>query len=153
MKTVETGLLHVESPAFENNGPMPEKYTCDGNNTNPAIRIHNLPEETACIAIIMEDPDAPGGIFDHWIEWNIPPAGIAENTNPGISGRNSSGKTGYHGPCPPSGTHRYYFHVYALDAPLDIPGHSDRKTVEQAMESHILAEGTCMGTYRHKGSE
>jgi len=143
-----TATLTISCPSFNHEGDIPARFTCDGNNINPALTITELPEDTQALAIIMEDPDAPGGVFDHWLEWNIPVTNlIRENTNPGISGLNSSGKTGYHGPCPPSGSHRYYFHVFALDAALDLPGHSNREALEQAMQSHVIAAGTIMGRY------
>lgn len=140
--------LQVTSPSFDNNGPIPSVFTCDGNNTSPGLHIRQIPADTVCMALIMDDPDAPGGVFDHWIEWNIPPGDIVENTNPGISGVNSSGKTGYHGPCPPDGTHRYFIHIYALSRALDIPGHSPRQVLEEAMKPFILAKATLMGTYQ-----
>src|ERR1044072_9586498 len=108
--------LTVTSNAFSQGGQIPKKYTCEGENVNPSLRIGDYPEETKSLVIIVEDPDAPSGLFTHWLVWNITPnEAIAENYIPGINGRNSFGKTGYGGPCPPSGSHRYYFKVYALD--------------------------------------
>jgi Raf kinase inhibitor-like YbhB/YbcL family protein len=151
METTTLTQLTISSPSFEQEGEIPVRFTCDGNNMNPALAVGDLPEDTQALAIIMEDPDAPGGTYDHWLEWNIPVVDlIRENTNPGISGVNSGGKTGYHGPCPPSGSHRYYFHVFALDSALDLPGHSDRVTLEKAMKEHTLAYGTLMGRYERQ---
>src|SRR3954467_15633748 len=113
---METRELIVTSTAFRNEGEIPAKYTCDGEEISPPLDIEGVPEATVTMALIVEDPDAPNGTFDHWIVWNIPPTHhIAEGGRPGISGDNSAGKTGYHGPCPPNGSHRYYFHLFALD--------------------------------------
>lgn len=141
--------LIVSSSAFQHEGTIPSRYTCEGDNTNPPLQIDQIPEGTKSLAIIMEDPDAPKGTFDHWLVWNIPPQGmIKENSNPGISGTNSAEKTGYHGPCPPSGSHRYYFHIYALDAELDLQAGETKETLQTAMAPHILASGSLMGRYQ-----
>jgi Raf kinase inhibitor-like YbhB/YbcL family protein len=142
-------ILIITSPAFENGKTIPSKYTCDGDNINPPLEIREIPHETQTLAIICEDPDAPRGVFDHWLVWNIPRTNtINENSNPGISGINGMDKTGYHGPCPPSGEHRYYFYVYALDSDIELPPGLDKKSLRQAMESHILARGELMGVYQ-----
>jgi len=149
MANEKRSSLVVSSPAFVNEGNIPSKYTCDGEDINPPLHIDNIPEGTQSLAIIVEDPDAPRGTFDHWLAWNIPPEKIIEeNRIPGISGKNGAGKTGYHGPCPPSGYHRYYFYLFALDQSLDLPGGSGKTTLKSAMEQHILAEGTLMGRYK-----
>ena len=141
--------LEVRSTVFSQNGHIPGLYTCEGKNINPPIDISNIPEGTKTLAIIVEDPDAPSGVFDHWLAWNIRPnEAIAEATNPGISGTNSFGKTGYGGPCPPSGTHRYFFKVYALDTALELTVGSDKKALHKAMKGHILSEGELMGNYK-----
>lgn len=109
--------LIIKSPAFEPNTLIPKKYTCEGQNTNPPLTIQNIPQNTKSIAIIMDDPDAVEGIFDHWIVWNIPPqtTEISENYIQGTQGINTAEENGYHGPCPPRGKpHRYFFKVYAL---------------------------------------
>lgn len=148
MKKNTKGKLQISSSVFENEGDIPAKYTCDGAGVNPPLKITNIPEGTKTLALISEDPDAPKGTYDHWLVWNIPPEGIVEeNRMPGISGTNSSGKTGYHPPCPPDKRHRYFFYVYALDSSLEILAGSDKKTLKKAMEGHILAEGSLMGTY------
>jgi len=139
--------LQLLSPAFEHEEAIPLKYTCDGDGINPPLQIANCPDGTKSLALIVEDPDAPKGVFDHWVVWNIEPTNmIDESQNPGISGLNSSGKTGYHPPCPPQGTHRYYFHVFALDTMLDILPESSKQKLQSAMKDHILASGTLMGT-------
>src|SRR5438105_3192169 len=133
---VNTATLTIGSPAFEPNGMIPAKYTCQGENVNPGITIENIPSGTKSLALIVDDPDAPNGVFTHWVVWNIRPVEmLIENTVPGEEGRNSFGKTRYQGPCPPSGTHRYFFKVYALDTLLDIPASAsaDKKAVEKAM--------------------
>lgn len=141
--------LSVESPAFENNKLIPAKYTCDGENVNPPLNIEGVPEETKSLVLIVDDPDAPMGTFDHWVVWNIQPTGrIGENTVPGTEGISSYREHSYGGPCPPSGTHRYFFKVYALDTKLNLNPDSEKKNVEKAMESHTLAKGELVGLYR-----
>ena len=148
----QTGILIISSPAFQNEGIIPAKYTCDGEDINPPLEVGKIPDGTQTLAIIVEDPDAPKGTFDHWLVWNIPPEhSIEENRIPGISGKNSGGKTGYFGPCPPSSYHRYYFHVFALDSSLELEAGADKKALQQAMESHILAKGSLMGRYQKAG--
>ena len=141
--------LFVKSPAFENNNPIPAKYTCDGADVNPPLNIEGVPEEAKTLVLIVDDPDAPMGTFDHWVVWNIPAATrlIKENSVPGKEGISSYGKHSYGGPCPPSGTHRYFFKVYALDAELDLKFSSTKRDVEKAMEEHVLAEGELVGLY------
>ncbi|WP_301924229.1 YbhB/YbcL family Raf kinase inhibitor-like protein [Ferruginibacter sp.] len=140
--------MKITSNAFMDGGNIPSKYTCDGEDVNPPLMIENVPQGTQTLAIIVEDPDAITGVYDHWLVWNMPPERIVEeNRIPGISGRNGAGKTGYHGPCPPSGTHRYYFFVFALDVSLDIESGSDKRKLQEAMKSHILAQGTLMALY------
>ena len=147
----ETKNLKVFSTVFSHNGHIPPEYTCDGKDINPPIEVSDIPDGTRTLALIMEDPDAPRGTFDHWIVWNIPPnEAIAEETNPGISGLNDFGKTGYGGPCPPSGVHRYFFRVFALDVKLDLPAGTDKQTLLDAMHGHILATGEIMGLYQRK---
>jgi Raf kinase inhibitor-like YbhB/YbcL family protein len=144
--------LHVVSVAFSQDGHIPTKYTCEGENVNPPLEISNLPLQTKTLAVIVEDPDAPHGTFDHWIVWNIPPnEPIAENSVPGINGVNGFGSEGYGGPCPPSGSHRYFFKVYALDNSLDLPAGSNKKALLQAMKGHVLGIGELMAHYQ-KGS-
>ena len=147
MRAVST--LTISSPAFVPMGLIPEKYTCDGANVNPPLDIANIPAAAKCLVLIVDDPDAPAGTWDHWIVWNIPPNGqITENTVPGIEGMNDFGKHRYGGPCPPGGVHRYYFKVYALDQLLNLPVTTRKTGLEKAMEGHILAKGELVGKYR-----
>jgi hypothetical protein len=141
--------LKIKSPAFENNKLIPSKYTCDGEDVNPPLTIEGIPEKTKSLALIFEDPDAPAGLFVHWIVWNIPPMRmIKENSIPGMEGLNTKNKHAYHGPCPPGGTHRYFFKVYALDQKLSISGLAEKEVLENAMQSHVIAQGELIGLYR-----
>ena len=142
--------LAVKSPAFENNKPIPKKYSCDGEEINPPLTVEGIPKEAKTLALIVDDPDAPRGTFDHWVVWNIPPTGtITENNVPGTEGLNSAGQHAYVGMCPPSGTHRYFFKVYALDAKLELkPEQTKKKDLEKAIQGHILAKGELIGLYR-----
>ena len=141
--------LKIKSPAFEANKPIPKKYSCDGNDINPPLTIEGIPKEAKTLALIVDDPDAPSGTFDHWIVWNIPASTskIGENTIPGKEGLNGARQSSYMGPCPPGGTHRYFFKVYALDAELNLGINSKKKDVEKAMQGHILAKGELVGLY------
>ncbi|MFQ6064543.1 MAG: YbhB/YbcL family Raf kinase inhibitor-like protein [Candidatus Bathyarchaeia archaeon] len=140
--------LIITSPAFEKNGFIPSKYTCDGEDVNPPLKIKGLPKGTQSLVLIVDDPDAPMGTWDHWIVWNIPPLEkIEENSVPGVEGLNDFNRHSYGGPCPPSGTHRYFFKVYALDTKLDLDADSRKKRLERAMEGHLLAKGEIVGLY------
>jgi Raf kinase inhibitor-like YbhB/YbcL family protein len=141
--------LKVASPGFQHKGHIPEKYTCEGYNASPPLTIGEIPKGTISMVLIVEDPDAPGGTFDHWVVWNIQPTEvIGEATVPGIEGKNSKGANKYTGPCPPSGTHRYFFKVFALDTMLNLKSDADKKMVEQALHDHVLAYGEIMGLYK-----
>jgi hypothetical protein len=149
--TTAISKLKIESDAFGNTRSIPSKYTCDGESVNPALSINELPENTRSLAIIVEDPDAPKGVFDHWVVWNIRPTQhIPENMHEGTQGKNGKEQLGYTGPCPPSGKHRYFFKIYALDNFLDLPGGADKKTLLHSMHDHIIAAGEIMGTYEKK---
>jgi Raf kinase inhibitor-like YbhB/YbcL family protein len=141
--------LILRSPAFENNQLIPVKYTCDGDEVNPPLTIADAPKETRSLVLIVDDPDAPAGTWDHWVVWNIPPTitKIDENTVPGVEGKNTARTNSYDPPCPPSGTHRYFFKVYALDKALDLKPDSHKKDVEKAMQGHVLAKGELVGRY------
>ena len=141
--------LVVKTPAFENNKLIPAKYTCDGDNVNPPLTIEDVPAETKSIVLIIDDPDASAGTWNHWLVWNISPATrkIEENTVPGTEGITTYRRHAYGGPCPPSGTHRYFFKVYALDMELDLNPNSRENDVEKAMEGHTLAKGELLGLY------
>ena len=143
--------LRVASPAFQNNSYIPAKHTCDGSNVNPPLKVDDIPEGAKSLVLIMDDPDCPGETWDHWIVWNIPPTGkIDENSVPGVEGQNSFRRRSYGGPCPPSGTHRYFFKFYSLDAQLSLPPSSRKKDVELAMKGHILAQGELVGLYKRR---
>lgn len=143
--------LTVSSPAFQPGAEIPSQYTCDGQNINPPLQIQGIPAEANSLALVVEDPDAPRGTFVHWLAWNIEPAPtIAEGSRPGTEGTNDFGDKGYGGPCPPSGSHRYYFRVYALRSRLDLPAGADKKALEEAMKPHIIGEGVLMGKYARK---
>ena len=142
--------LSVKSAAFEQGKLIPKKYTCDGQDMNPPLTIEGIPEGAKTLVLAIDDPDAPSGTFDHWIVWNIPASTnkIAENSVPGKEGVNSARQQGYMGPCPPSGTHRYFFKVYVLDVELSLGVGSKKKDAEKAMQGHVLAKGELMGLYR-----
>jgi Raf kinase inhibitor-like YbhB/YbcL family protein len=145
--------LSVTSEAFAAGGNIPAKYTCDGEAVSPPLTVDNIPEHSKTLAIIVEDPDAPHRTFDHWLLWNLPPdRHIKEDRVLGASGKNSAGKTGYYPPCPPSGSHRYYFTVFALDTSLSLQEGSDKQKLKAAMEDHILAQGVIMGRYQKKSA-
>jgi Raf kinase inhibitor-like YbhB/YbcL family protein len=146
--------MKLSSPAFENGAGIPAAYTCEGRDTSPELRIDEVPEGAAALALVMDDPDAPGGTFDHWIVWNIAAdtTVIAEGKEPqGVQGRTGFGRLGYGGPCPPSGTHRYFFKLYALDAELELRKGAGKAELEAAMEGHVLAQAELMGTYKRTG--
>src|SRR3990172_5533244 len=141
--------LTIRSAALENKQPIPKKYTCDADEVNPPLTITETPTDTKSLVLIVEDPDAPAGLWIHWLVWNIPPTTtiINENSVPGTQGLNTSGSRSYQGPCPPSGTHRYFFKIYALDTKLDLSEKSTKKDVEKAMQGHVIAQGELMGVY------
>jgi Raf kinase inhibitor-like YbhB/YbcL family protein len=140
--------LIITSPAFTAGANIPVKYSCKGENVNPALEIKAIPPEAASLAIVVEDPDAPSGVFDHWVAWNLPPdSGIGENSKAGVQGNNGKGKPGYTGPCPPYGTHRYFFKVYALDAKLDLPMGTNKTNLLNAIREHVIAGGELIGKF------
>ncbi|HMH32674.1 MAG TPA: YbhB/YbcL family Raf kinase inhibitor-like protein [Puia sp.] len=142
--------LSITSPAFTNNGNIPSKYSCEGDNTSPALHIDALPGGTKSLAIIVHDPDAPmAGGFTHWVAFNIDPtADIAENFKGGTQASNGAKKIGYIGPCPPQGTHHYHFMIYALDTKLSLDKNAGKAELEKAMEGHILSKGELIGLYK-----
>ena len=140
--------IKVFSSAFESNDTIPRKYTCNAENINPPLEFRGIPEKAESLVLIMDDPDAPMKVFTHWIVWNIVPiAKIDEDSIPGVEGITDFRKIGYGGPCPPSGTHRYFFRVYALDKQLGLKAGKSRKELESEMIGHIIAEGELMGKY------
>jgi len=149
--------FELTSIAFTQGSPIPAVYTCTGRNISPPLSWSQPPDGTQSFALIMDDPDAPGGTWTHWVIFNLPAAagGLAENVSPAgslpdgsLQGRNSWGKTGYGGPCPPSGTHRYFFKLDALDQQLDLPSNADAVRLVKAMQGHVLGSAELMGTYR-----
>ncbi len=140
--------LIITSPSFSEGHDIPVKFSCKGENISPAIKIEPIPAEAKSLAVIVEDPDAPRGVFDHWVVWNLQPFNtIAENSKDGVQGNNGKGETGYTGPCPPSGTHRYQFKVYALDSMLDLPVGTNKKNLMNAMKEHVIAGGGLTGMF------
>jgi len=144
--------LTVCSPAFKDNDSIPIKYTCDGDNINPELQIGDIPRQASSLVLIVEDPDAPIGTWDHWIVWNIPTdiSAIAEDSIPGIEGLNDFNQHHYGGPCPPSGKHRYFFKLFALDTKLNLDTSARKLELEKAMIGHIVAFGETMGIYAKK---
>lgn len=146
--------ISVTTPAFQAGGDVAAKFTCNGANVNPELRINGVPSEAKSLVLIVDDPDAPRGLFTHWIVWNIDPktTRVAENNAPtaGVQGINDFGKRNYGGPCPPSGTHRYFFKIFALDTKLELKPGARRAELDAAMRGHILAQGELMGRYSHK---
>lgn len=143
--------MKITSTAFENEGIIPSKYTCDGENINPVLLIEDVPEGTKTLALIVDDPDSPVGIWVHWLVWNISPdtTEIKENSVPKSAGQGTSsfGTVGYGGPCPPSGTHRYLFKLFALDTEIDLDSKGDKAALESRMEGHIIDKVMYLGKY------
>ena len=141
--------MWLTSPAFEQNGTVPSKYTCDGSNVSPPLVIGGVPPETRSLVLLVDDPDAPGGTFIHWVVYDIPPDVkiIHENTDPGTIGTNNYKEASYRGPCPPAGTHRYFFKLYALDRELGLSPGQSKIQVERAMTGHIIEQAQLIGLY------
>jgi Raf kinase inhibitor-like YbhB/YbcL family protein len=151
--------LEVTSTAFDYGDMIPAKYTCKGSNISPPLAWKNVPTGAKTIAIIADDPDAPMGTWVHWVLYDLPahvdnlPEAVPNEKklgNGASQGVNSSGIVGYQGPCPPSGTHRYFFKLYALDNELALKDGSTKAQLLQAMKGHVLAEGELMGRFSHK---
>ncbi|MCE5323615.1 YbhB/YbcL family Raf kinase inhibitor-like protein [bacterium] len=150
--------IQVTSTAFREGEPIPSKYTCKGSDISPPLAWTKVPSTAKTMALIADDPDAPMGTWVHWVLYNLPanmnelPEAVPneKHLSSGASqGVNSSGKIGYQGPCPPSGTHRYYFKVYALDTQLKLSDSVTKSQLLEAMKGHVLAEGTLMGRFSH----
>jgi Raf kinase inhibitor-like YbhB/YbcL family protein len=146
----------LTSAAFREGQPIPRQHTCDGVNVSPALEWSGAPQGTKTFAIICDDPDAPSGTWVHWVLYNLPGdrIGLVENVpatekvpGDGLQGTNDSEKIGYDGPCPPSGTHHYFFKLYALDAELSLKAGATKAEVLKAMEGHIIGQTQLMGTY------
>ena len=147
-KQIVMGTLTITSPAFKPGEFIPRKYTCQGSDINPALHVEGIPEGTKSLALIVDDPDAPAGTWVHWVVWNIPVTSqIKEDSLPGEQGRNDFKRNSWGGPCPPSGTHRYFFKVFALNDSLKLPSSTTKDQLEAAMKDHVLAEGALMGKY------
>ncbi len=142
--------MKIQTVAFEHNQPIPRKYTCDGEDISPPLTFTDVPKEAKSLALIVDDPEAVIGVFDHWIAWNLPSdtKELPEGAHIEKQGRNDFGQLLYRGPCPPPGpTHHYRFKAYALDILLDLPEGASKKQLGNAMQGHILAEDELVGTY------
>ncbi|HID42216.1 MAG TPA: YbhB/YbcL family Raf kinase inhibitor-like protein [Archaeoglobaceae archaeon] len=155
---MESPVLKIES-IFNNGGEISSKYTCDGMDVSPPLQISGVPDEAKTVAIIVDDPDAPVGVFTHWVIWNIPaektiviPENIPKNSEidepiKAFQGKNDFGKIGYNGPCPPSGEHRYFFKVYALNTELDLRSGITKEELLRATEGHVIQYAELFGVY------
>ncbi len=149
--------MSLSSSAFKDGQPIPVDYTCDGKNISPPLSWTGAPSETKSLLLIVDDPDAPSGVWTHWIVWNLStdtsdlPEGFTKSRSNATQGNNDFKKPGYGGPCPPAGkAHRYFFRIYALDTTLDVPAGATRKQIDAAMAKHVLSMGQLMGTYQRK---
>jgi Raf kinase inhibitor-like YbhB/YbcL family protein len=151
-----TAIMKLISPDFSEGGNIPERFTCDGEDISPTLKIEGVPKTAKSLVLIVDDPDAPVGTFTHWLVWNLRPDATEIVANGSLSdavhGVNDFGRSKYGGPCPPSGVHRYYFKLYALDTALQLPAKSKRKVVDAAIEGHIISEAALMGRYARKGT-
>ena len=156
-----TAPLTLTSPAFADGEPIPVLYGCDGANISPPLAIGGIPEGSAALALVLDDPDAPNGTWDHWVRWNLPPLDAIEEAASaweqpgelGAAGSNSWGKLDYGGPCPPSGTHRYVFTLYVLDDELDLAEGATKADLEAAMAGRTLARAELTGTYNREQAQ
>jgi Raf kinase inhibitor-like YbhB/YbcL family protein len=149
-------IMELSTPDFANGGPIPARFTCDGVNHSPGLRIRGIPKAAKSLVLLMDDPDAPGGTFNHWLVWGLSPdlKEISTNSVPNgaVQGLNDFKKNGYGGPCPPSGEHRYYFRLYAVDIPVTLPPSARRADLDKLLRGHILKDATLMGRYARPGS-
>ena len=142
--------MKITSPAFGEGATIPKTYTCDGGDAIPPLAFSNVPADARTLALVVDDPDAPVGTWDHWVVWNIPASvtGVEEGRTPeGVVGRNSWKKNSWGGPCPPDREHRYFFKLYALDTTLELDRTASKADLERAMGDHVLAEAVLMGRY------
>ena len=142
--------MKIESPSFKHGQPIPVKHTCKGQDISPELHFLDVPAKTVSLALIVDDPDAPMGTFDHWIAWNIPGSTrqLAEGERLSHQGRNGYQVQSYRGPCPPPGkVHRYFFKLYALDTELSLPNGISKAQLEASLEGHILAKAELIGTF------
>jgi len=146
--------MQISSPDFQNNQNIPSKYTCDGDDVNPQLAVSGVPFGAKSLVLIVDDPDASAGDWAHWLVWNIKPetAVIAENSVPigAVEGVTDFGRSGWGGPCPGSGRHRYQFKIYALDTELNIPSSYRKAGLEGAMQGHILEQAMLVGLYQRQ---
>lgn len=141
--------MKIESPEFGHNEMIPPKFTCEGIDINPTLDMLDIPKGTKFLALIVDDPDAPAGTWVHWVLYDIPlMSRIEEDSIPGRPVLNDFRTTAYGGPCPPSGTHRYFFKLYALNKRLDLPKGSRKEDVEKAMDGHVLEKAELIGLYK-----
>jgi Raf kinase inhibitor-like YbhB/YbcL family protein len=144
----------LESSAFQHAQAIPDDHTCEGRDVSPPLRWTDVPEGTRSLALIVDDPDAPSGVFTHWTAWGLDPAagGLREGEAAASEGRNDFGTTGYRGPCPPPGhgRHRYVFRLYALDTDVDVAGGAAKSDLEAAIEGHVLTMAELVGTYERE---
>lgn len=142
--------MKISSPAFNHHQKIPSKFTCEGKDINPALTIADVPADARSLALIVDDPDAPGRTWVHWVVFDIPTAvqEIGEHSIPGKQGMNDFGRLNFGGPCPPSGEHRYFFKLYALDTTLNLQEGVTKKQLEEAMKGHVLSQTELVGLYR-----
>jgi len=149
--------IKISSASFQNGGAIPSKYTCDGANVSPALQWSGVPQNAKSLVLICDDPDAPGKTWVHWVLYDLPasttslPEAVPATDKPptgGKHGKNDFGKPGFGGPCPPSGTHRYFFKLYAVDSETSLNPGASKDQVLKAIEGHILGQGELMGTYK-----
>ena len=139
----------LTSPAFENNKNIPNRFTCDGEGKNPPLKIDRIPKDTKSLVLIVDDPDAPMGTFVHWVVYDIPViSSIGEGDVPGKQGMNTTKGVDWVSPCPPFGTHRYIFKIYALDKEIGLKDGATKAQVEKAMEGHMLDKAELIGLYK-----
>ena len=144
--------MKLKSLEFENNKFIPAKFTCEGEDINPPLVIEGIPKDAKSLSLIVDDPDAPVGTWVHWVVFDMPALNkIEENSVPGKLGITNSGRKDYHGPCPPSGTHRYFFKIYALDTMLNLKEGITKGALEKAMQGHILDKAELIGLYKKQG--
>jgi hypothetical protein len=145
--------MRLTSPTVQPGQAIPARFTCKGANKSPALRFEDVPDDAKALALVMDDPDAPMGLWTHWTVWDVPPRASTwpedapSATFGGVEGTVSNKKVGWHGPCPPSGTHRYFFRAFALDAPLKLPSGAPVDDVRAALKRHTLASAELMATF------
>jgi len=151
--------IKLSSTAFQDDGLIPSKYTCDGDNISPPLAWSNIPANTKSVALIVDDPDAPAKTWVHWVLYDLPTSttNLPETVKPqpslpggGKNGRNDFNKLGYGGPCPPAGTHRYFFKIYALDSETGLQPGATKEELLHAMDDHVIGQGKLVGTYQRR---